>query len=387
MRSNDIPPRLAATLAEEVYSLNAGDEARLEIFLNNAAFKKDVNKATLNAAVGGRIFRAAKDAFGLAVAAGGPMDGDLFLIFRGTTTANKKADFITDARIGLQRSKTGMPVHIGFNHTFSSMVPAIRAYLAKNPVSGNVHCIGHSLGGAVATLAADWVSSNVTRKVKLYTFGQPRVGLTFFSSAVTRKLGRDNIHRTFHTTDPVPMVPIFPYVHNPLPGLGHGIKSENLILSGEAHSMLGYVKSVKGKSWLDIGVSAPVNNHESAIEEWLRSRRHENSSSPKTFEWVEDAIFWLIKKTLTGLVSMVQLATMGVHTFLDKLAWALQKGLDLGENVASYVMLFIHKIMRILGIPKIRAGNRPTLSFFQYLLRELSRRASKLAEQAIRAIQ
>lgn len=386
MHHNHLLPRVAATLANQAYSLNSGNDADLKAFLNNPLFDQSATKSTLNASVGGRIFRAAEDAFGIAAPASGPLAGDLFLIFRGTTMANNKADVITDARIGLERSKTGAAVHIGFNHTFTSMIPAIHKYIGQNPIKGNIHCIGHSLGGAVATLAADWVHSNVTKKVKLYTFGQPRVGLTFFSQMVTRKLGAENIHRTFHTTDPVPMVPIFPYVHNPLPGLGHGIKSNNLIVSGEAHSMLGYVKSVKGKTWSELGRIVPVNNHETAIEEWLRSRRDEDASSSKTYEWVENAIFWLIKKTLSSVISVAQLAVMGVHTFIDKLAWALQKGLDLGEKVSGYVMLFLHKIMRILSIPKAAAGSRPTLSFFQYILRALSRRAYELAQRAIRSI-
>jgi predicted lipase len=46
---------------------------------------------------------------------------------------------------------------------------------------------GHSLGGAIAALAAlDIVLSGVARKenLELYTFGEPRVGNTDFANAM-----------------------------------------------------------------------------------------------------------------------------------------------------------------------------------------------------------
>lgn len=222
MPFNELKPKVAAELATAAYAVNSGDEKALKAFLTRAVFKAGANaKIQLKAEVGGRIFRSARDSFGLAALGRGQYEGDLFLIFRGTTEANNKADFVTDARIGITRSSTSYPVHIGFQHTFSSMVSEISRFTAEHQTQGTVHCIGHSLGGAVAALAAEWAYSNISKQVKLYTFGQPRVGMTLFSQALTQKLGAKNIHRVYHTTDPVPMVPIFPYVHNPLPGMAH----------------------------------------------------------------------------------------------------------------------------------------------------------------------
>jgi thioesterase domain-containing protein len=48
-----------------------------------------------------------------------------------------------------------LPVHIGFNQTFNNMLPEIKDFLKNNKPEGQIHCIGHSLGGPVASLAAD----------------------------------------------------------------------------------------------------------------------------------------------------------------------------------------------------------------------------------------
>ena len=94
---------------------------------------------------------------------------DLFIIFRGSTDANNNADWISNARIGVQLSSNSFPVHIGFNEIFKSMLPSIKNFIDDNKGNiENIHCIGHSLGGAIATLAADWVKTSLKRNVKLY---------------------------------------------------------------------------------------------------------------------------------------------------------------------------------------------------------------------------
>jgi hypothetical protein len=387
MPFSTLPPRIAATLSEDVYNLNNGDERALEDFLSSSVLS---SPQQLTAHVGGHVLRSTKDAFGVCATGTGIFENHLFLIFRGTTTQNNKADFLTDARIGLTRSNSNFPVHIGFAHAFKSMQTEIAIYVANLRNAGmqisGVHCMGHSLGGAVAALAAEWAHSHVCKNVKLYTFGQPKVGLTLFSESLTHKLGKNNIHRVFHTTDPVPMIPVFPYVHSPLPGLGHRINSDHLIHTAEAHRMEHYINHVKGKNWHELERAAPIFNHEHAIESWLKSNINQNPNCPKTFEWLEKAIIWLLTKALGKFVNVAQLAIMGIHTYVDKLAWALAKGIELGEKAGKYVQLFMAKVMRILRIPKTKNTQNPTTAFFKYLLNELIRRANQMAMQAIRSI-
>lgn len=154
---NELLPSIAAELAHTVYAINSDDEKALKSFLTLALFAQGgAGKILLNGEVGGRVFRSDRDGFSVCAKGSGPYQGDLFLVFRGTTKANNRADFVTNARIGLERSETGMPVHVGFNHTFKSMLPDIEKFISESKICGTIHCVGHSLGGAVASLAADW---------------------------------------------------------------------------------------------------------------------------------------------------------------------------------------------------------------------------------------
>lgn len=390
MDSKILEPKKAAELALNVYFVNGNDPSDLKQFLADRIFSsRNVQKKLLTAEVGGRVFRAAKDAFGLCAMGGGAYEGDVFLVFRGTTEAKNKADFVTDARIGITRSKTGSPVHCGFNHTFNSMLPDIRDFLNKNNVAGRVHCIGHSLGGAVATLAADWAAKNRNQPVSLYTFGQPRVGLMSSAALCTSRIGKTQMHRVFHTTDPVPMVPVFPYVHSPFPGYGYRVLTDNAIHSGEAHRMANYAKNMAAKgvtTWSSLKQAPPVNTHEQAIKGWLRSNADANLACPKTFAWLENALIWLLSKAMSRALYGLQLAAIGIHSFVDMAAYVLAKGIELGKEIGEYGKLFFKKVMKIFGLKFTEGVTRLTRDFIRYLLQSVMRRVNEMAQRAVRGM-
>jgi predicted lipase len=69
-----------------------------------------------------------------------------------------------------------------------------------------VICCGHSLGGALATLAAAWASCQYPdADVRCITLGSPRVGNGSFVEAVKYLSG--GVYRLVHGWDPVPAVP------------------------------------------------------------------------------------------------------------------------------------------------------------------------------------
>lgn len=71
-----------------------------------------------------------------------------------------------------------------------------------------VFVTGHSLGGAMATLAALDLHFEIRRPVFLLTTGAPRAGNAAFASLVERRL-RDPV-RVVHHLDPIPRVPSGP---------------------------------------------------------------------------------------------------------------------------------------------------------------------------------
>ncbi|KGJ96922.1 lipase family protein [Colwellia psychrerythraea] len=386
--SNELKPELAASVADKVYAVNSGDSITYKAFLANKIFSSITDsKVTLNATVGGKLLLSAKDGFGICSMGGKGYEDDLFLIFRGTTTANNKADFVTDGNIGLTRSGTGHMVHVGFNDTFNSMLPQIKSFLAKNKVTGTVHCIGHSLGGAVASLAADWLKKKAGKSVKLYTFGAPRVGTYFFAKSTTENLNLANIHRVYHQTDPVPMVALFPFMQAPYNSSGHFLPSAELVFSGAAHKMGKYLESVNNKSWRALN-SVPDEPYdvEWAIEQWLNSKRYTSADSATFLRWAESALIYVLKKIGISIVSALQGAVMGVATLADKLAYILSKGIDLADNISYWVIRFMRRIMQALGMKVAKSKDELTRSIIRTALLRLTRKNYDNAQRAIRKL-
>jgi hypothetical protein len=380
--STQVTPSEAAKLASDVYSVSE-NIATYKLFLQDPLFAKNAH-STLTAKVGGRFFLSAKDGFGVCIKGAGNYKNDIFLIFRGTTTANNKADFLTDANIGLTRSATGDLVHVGFNATFNSMLPQISAFLAKNQISGTVHCIGHSLGGAVASLTADWLKKTMAKSVKLYTFGAPRVGTAFFSKSTTKHLKVENMHRVYHATDPVPMVALFPFMQAPYNNNSHYIASSELVFSGAAHKMKQYRRSVKSKSWHALnGVPDQPYHVEYAIEQWLESKFYSSANSSTFLRWAESALIYVLKKIGMSAIVALQGAAMGVSTLADKLAYILYKGIDLASHISYWVIRFARKIMQALGMKVPKEEKDFTQAMIRTALLRLTRNAYESAKLAV----
>lgn len=118
------------------------------------------------------------------------------LVFRGTEQTVK--DFVTDLKVGIPPfGKTEICVHKGFQEAFDSVWSEIDNALTH--LICPIYYAGHSLGAALATLAA------VRRRPKAtYTFGSPRVG----NQAFVDSLADAQIYRIVDDQDIVATVPL-----------------------------------------------------------------------------------------------------------------------------------------------------------------------------------
>ncbi|MFD1215805.1 lipase family protein [Microbulbifer celer] len=385
-----LSPRVAAELAQEIYAVQV--ESELEIFLMRPEFASNSNaKRDLEASVGGHLIRSATDGFGVCAAGGPGYENDLFLMFRGSTSANNGADWVSNGKIGLGFTSAGRPVHLGFLNIFRSMTNDIEHFLSQQPgFTGTVHCIGHSLGGAVASLAAEWVRSTKNfPNVKLYTFGAPKPGMTIFSSAITSGVGSENIYRTYNATDPVPMIPLFPFVHPPHRDYGHFISSTESILSADAHDMELYKRKVDGLDWMDLKRMPPRFNSEDAIEEWLSSNIKADPNSSKTWEWLNEALIYILKKTLNFSLTITQSGIVGLVTLADKLAWILARAKDMVVGAwegSKWVLRFIKRAMEALGMAVSVTFEDLTQTLIRNVIERLMRKTLEVARRAIQSI-
>jgi triacylglycerol lipase len=124
----------------------------------------------------------------------------LVVAFRGTQPDEWK-DIFTDAAAVLVPWPTGR-VHTGFKHALDAIWPQLSARLDALSGGRTVWFCGHSLGAALATLAAD--RYRATRGVA--TFGSPRVGNPAFANGFSATF-MDKTLRYVNNHDVVTHVP------------------------------------------------------------------------------------------------------------------------------------------------------------------------------------
>ena len=114
----------------------------------------------------------------------------------------------------------------GFETLWPSMESKVKALVADNP-SYKIWVTGHSLGGAMASLASAWLSYyNIASREKIisYTFGMPRVGNYKYALEHDRLVG--NSWRVVNYDDAVPHFPGVYVVPNMLFGpYHHGVEA------------------------------------------------------------------------------------------------------------------------------------------------------------------
>ena len=100
------------------------------------------------------------------------------LSFRGTEV-KQKSDVLADLEAGKNLEASGGKVHHGFKHELDKLWPSITTALDANP--GMLYVTGHSLGAAMATIAASRIQDRV---IALVTFGSPRAGNAEFINSL-----------------------------------------------------------------------------------------------------------------------------------------------------------------------------------------------------------
>lgn len=144
-----------------------------------------------------------------------------------------------DARQVPIKNGTGN-AHRGFHDAYLVAQEFTEDYLARFYTNGQTIIVtGHSLGGSIALLLADWIKRRAEApKVILYTYGAPRAGDSIFVESA-----KDLVHhRIINNNDLVPSVPatwmdsewkiVVPSIIMLLASLAPPIKATSLLLAG-----------------------------------------------------------------------------------------------------------------------------------------------------------
>jgi len=123
--------------------------------------------------------------------------GTLYIYIAGT---DEMKDVLTDIRLipsHFNGEADSIKVHRGFEKAFIHILPLIKELCAHQT---HVVIAGHSMGGAIATLAAYKMASSVPY-VTCVTFGSPRVGNRSFTKEFNKLV--TNSYRIVHRNDAV----------------------------------------------------------------------------------------------------------------------------------------------------------------------------------------
>lgn len=118
------------------------------------------------------------------------------IAFRGTTNL---ADWLRNMdRSMVRREWAAGRVHLGWSEAVESVGGQLRYAVKHMPLGVPLLLTGHSLGGALAVLAAAWLEHDGARPAGVCTFGQPMVGNRAFAESLRAPLlrvarGRDGV--------------------------------------------------------------------------------------------------------------------------------------------------------------------------------------------------
>ena len=321
--------------------------------------------------------------FGFVAHGTGSRANELVLVTRGTNFQHNKFDLATNANIGYGIGPRGNVFHRGFLKTFKSYQSQLVSFVsqggAKRP--STIHCMGHSLGGALANLNACMLR-DAGFNVCLYTIGAPRVGIVSYAQDITKQIAPSQIRRIANPCDPVPMVPLFPYMH-----ASRG-SSELLLRHGEkvsidAHLLSsGYSKMAHSSSWSDF---SPMPHGLSQYTDLSREFAKLGGGGMFNAKLL-DLISQLTKRVLfdLGYVALVTVqGTLSVaFTAVDLLAETLMKAANATRLMAEDVYSIVNSMLDFLGRAHMK-GTDITLNTLRWVLSQFSMEMAGRAQQAM----
>jgi len=378
---NALSPQQVARISAYVYRLENNSVSKLYSIgetLGCEGMFKVSDDARFIGKTGGHLYNRLSG-FGYIAEGEGVYQGEVLIAIRGTSPTQAR-DWLTDARAGFCRGESGHPVHIGFQSTWESFAGDVRAFLSgRNP--SHIHCVGHSLGGALATLCADYCVANRAGLVTLYTIGAPRAGMEGFSNGLTEKMGAENIFRISHAADPVTTVPIFPFCHVPYQKRNYVVGGTGLILNPWAHTMPSYTKAIGQASWSSLqDRSSPIVADE--VKRWLETV----AAGGGITAFAADSLA-MIGKVL-GWILEQEYKNWGVecanyYTALDHLAHMIVRGAQFTKLAEEQLKTVMNAILRFIGRSAVTIAEL-TLAFVQYVLELFYGAIRTIAAQALR---
>jgi pimeloyl-ACP methyl ester carboxylesterase len=355
---------------------------------NTSLKGSDLGNAKLKRVFAGTTGAGTSSGFGYVLACNKGDRRHIVIATRGTRPELGAPDILTDLRASMSGFGEYGLVHKGFKTTFDSVIGNLARDNTTIMDADVVHCVGHSLGGAVATLVAAHFAS-LGKSVKLYTFGSPRVGAFTTYSTMHKRIGKDNIFRTAHDLDPVTLIGPFPYIHvNPSPSDPNNftlISPTGSLLSTANHDMSRYIDSVgsdPSQTWENARALAAQTDHDNCVlAKWLL---HEDNN-PGWVQYASAKTLGILFKLFSHVLRTISTSVILGLTAVDLLAEMLYNGLCKMAAFAGHVFTLLRHAATWAGI-KMAQGADFTAAIIRAILNAMLGRLGAMAAHAINTI-
>lgn len=320
-----ITPKQAAILANAVYALK---DNSIEVASDAGADLTGDGAATSN--INSRVVGTSglfnhKESSGFGYCTQSKNAKEAFIVTRGT---NSLADVLTDLDAIPMNTGFGNTAAAGFVKTFKSIEVKIQEYLKAGDYN-TIHCIGHSLGGAIATLVANKYAQNSNANIKLYTFGSPRV---FYGT--NKQLTNVESYRVYHEADPVPMLGPFPLQHY---DGGIGIGSGMSMFNPMKHKMTtSYIPECGKNSWEGL---RRTPTPPSGILDQSKSFLSAGGA------WMYRALQHVVTYAISALALTIGAVVFSTYTVVDILLRVIQSGLS---KLSSWVVMLLRAMSKFI---------------------------------------
>ena len=133
---------------------------------------------------------------------------------------------------------------------------------------------------------------------------------------------------------------------------------------------------------MGITCSTQAGNTDNFIAKWLEGQTFE-SISMKTISLLADALQFVLKKTLMLGMQALDETFTNHSTLADRIAYILNKGLDLATDISNWVFCLIKKMLYFLG--RVHKIDRSMLNrdYIKHVLLSMQQKLNSYAKEAL----
>ena len=391
---NELNPTQIFVLSDKAYELKNSFTQVVKRDLANALPFVNVETLKPITATSGLITPVASG-FGFMAQLNGGRSREIVIATRGTAS---QADVGTDINAIPTLGPTGHAIHKGFNTTFKSYVQQLNEFIKQQNLGFKptaVHCMGHSLGGALANLNAA-ACAELGLNSYLYTVAAPRVGMVPYAEHLSRKMNAAHVYRVANEADAVTMLPVYPFVHAPY---CHGtvlLDGSWATVSAFQHKLATGYSSMVNSTWKQMQSHTrgkqqqlensmyPANNAEAGRFEQL-AKMPGAMFSGRLLKMINKAIHDMLSRL--GAQSLLSVGHYGTGSFtvLDQMAEILARYAQASHKHAKEVAGMLNAIMAYLG-RSTHALADASVATIRWVFNLLHQSVNTMAKQAIQLV-